>query len=120
LDVIDQGEAFVYSLLDCHDRTSVLAIINAHPKIGADPKTLSADSKKEQGTTGDPVVLSRLKDLNEAYEARYGFRFVVFVNGRSKEEIIPVLEQRLSTGNVEDEMRTAAKVICIFLTQYQC
>lgn len=30
--------------------------------------------------------------------------FVVFVNGRSKEQIIPVLEQRLQNGSKEDEL----------------
>ena len=37
----------------------------------------------------------RLERLNDAYETRFGFRFVVFVNGRSRAEIADVMEQRL-------------------------
>lgn len=35
--------------------------------------------------------------MNDAYEKKYGFKFVVFVNGRQKSEIIPVLKERLES-----------------------
>ena len=33
--------------------------------------------------------------LNELYEQRFGFRYVVFVAGRPKTEIVPLLEHAL-------------------------
>ncbi|MDP9285507.1 MAG: 2-oxo-4-hydroxy-4-carboxy-5-ureidoimidazoline decarboxylase, partial [Actinomycetota bacterium] len=57
-------------------------LLDAHPAIGG--KTTSARSAREQGTDDDPAVLAELAELNAAYEAKFGFRFVVFVNGRPR------------------------------------
>ena len=64
-------------------------------EIGADPATLSATSRREQAAGDDPATLRDLATLNEEYERRFGFRFVVWVNGRSKSALIPVLRSRL-------------------------
>jgi 2-oxo-4-hydroxy-4-carboxy--5-ureidoimidazoline (OHCU) decarboxylase len=79
-------------------------LLDAHPPIGG--KASSARSAREQGTDDDPAVLERLAALNRAYEERFGFRFVVFVNGRPRREIIPVLEERLGRTRTE-ELSTA-------------
>jgi 2-oxo-4-hydroxy-4-carboxy--5-ureidoimidazoline (OHCU) decarboxylase len=79
-------------------------VLDAHPPIGG---TASSErSAREQGTDDDPLVLTRLAELNEAYEERFGFRFVVFVNGRPRREIVPVLERRLRRTR-EEELTTA-------------
>jgi 2-oxo-4-hydroxy-4-carboxy--5-ureidoimidazoline (OHCU) decarboxylase len=78
-------------------------VLDAHPAIGGKPT--SERSAKEQGTDDDPEVLARLAELNRAYEAAFGFRFVVFVNGRPRREIIPILEQRLQRTR-EEELTT--------------
>jgi 2-oxo-4-hydroxy-4-carboxy--5-ureidoimidazoline (OHCU) decarboxylase len=90
-----------------------VAVINAHPRIGERPDKVSAASFKEQGyqhDTTSPEVLLRLASLNEEYEQKFGFRFVVFVNRRSKEAIVPVLEARLR-GTRDEERRTALREI---------
>ena len=73
--------------------------LNAHPAIGA--RRLSARSAAEQGEDADPVVLSELASLNRVYEAKFGFRFVVFVAGRPRREILDVLRGRIA--RTEDE-----------------
>ena len=75
-------------------------VLDAHPAIGA--TTLSARSAGEQGTDEAP----ELDELNQAYEERFGFRFVVFVNGRPKSAIVPVLQERLERTR-EQELTTA-------------
>ncbi len=90
-----------------------IAVINAHPRIGERPDTVSVASFREQGYDRDttpPEVLRRLATLNEEYEAKFGFRFVVFVNRRSKEALVPVLEARLR-GSRDEERRTALREI---------
>jgi 2-oxo-4-hydroxy-4-carboxy--5-ureidoimidazoline (OHCU) decarboxylase len=82
-----------------------IAVLDAHPPIGADAASLSLRSRREQGTSADPATLSHLVELNGAYEKKFGFRFVVFVAGRSKEEIVPVLRARLANTR-EAELRT--------------
>jgi 2-oxo-4-hydroxy-4-carboxy--5-ureidoimidazoline (OHCU) decarboxylase len=81
-----------------------LEALNAHPPIGA--RGLSARSAEEQGTDADPAVLTELAYLNQVYEEKFGFRFVVFVNRRSKAEILEVLSSRLERTR-EEELETA-------------
>ncbi|KAK3829019.1 MAG: Oxo-4-hydroxy-4-carboxy-5-ureidoimidazoline decarboxylase [Benniella sp.] len=99
-----------------------LEIINAHPRIGAPKANLSALSLIEQGYSAedaaklatqaatsqdDEATQAKLKELNERYEAKYGFKFVVFVNGRPRSEIIPVMESRIENSTEKQEMKTA-------------
>jgi 2-oxo-4-hydroxy-4-carboxy--5-ureidoimidazoline (OHCU) decarboxylase len=81
-----------------------LEALQAHPAIGAG--NLSERSAAEQGPGGDPVTLTELAYLNQVYEEKFGFRFVVFVNRRSKKEILEVLRQRLER-TPEEELDTA-------------
>jgi 2-oxo-4-hydroxy-4-carboxy--5-ureidoimidazoline (OHCU) decarboxylase len=82
-----------------------VAVLNAHPRIGADPASLSALSRREQGGGADIATVRDLAAMNDDYERRFGFRFVVFVNGRSKAEIVPVFRERLRHTR-EDELAT--------------
>jgi len=77
-----------------------LEALTAHPAIGQSAG-LSARSAAEQGDDADPEVLAELARLNAAYEAKFGFRFVVFVNGRPKREIVEVLRARI--GQTEEQ-----------------
>ena len=81
-------------------------VLDAHPAIGGRPT--SATSAREQGTDDDPAVLAELADLNRAYEQKFGFRFVVFVDGRPKTEILEVLRGRLERTR-EEELETALR-----------
>jgi 2-oxo-4-hydroxy-4-carboxy--5-ureidoimidazoline (OHCU) decarboxylase len=80
--------------------------LNAHPAVGA--RRLSPRSAQEQGGRDDPAVLTELAYLNQVYEEKFGFRFVVFVNRRSKREIVEVLRQRLERTRAE-ELETALR-----------
>jgi 2-oxo-4-hydroxy-4-carboxy--5-ureidoimidazoline (OHCU) decarboxylase len=77
--------------------------LNAHPAIGA--KRLSSRSAEEQGSDSDPAILSELAYLNQVYEEKFGFRFVVFVAGRPKREILQVLSERIGRTR-EEELET--------------
>ena len=79
-------------------------VLDAHPAIGA--RNLSPRSAREQGREDEPAVLEELADLNRAYEEKFGFRFVVFVNRRPKSEIVPILRERLER-TPEEEFETA-------------
>ncbi|HUH16883.1 MAG TPA: 2-oxo-4-hydroxy-4-carboxy-5-ureidoimidazoline decarboxylase [Methylomirabilota bacterium] len=86
-----------------------IELLDAHPRIGADPATVSELSHAEQGfdePEGDDQtwVGEELSALNDAYESRFGFRFVVFVAGRPRSDIIPILERALHADR-EEELR---------------
>jgi len=80
--------------------------LNAHPAIGA--RKLSRRSAGEQGSDADPAVLSELAYLNQVYEEKFGFRFVVFVNSRPKREILEVLRERIGR-TLEEELDTGCR-----------
>jgi len=82
-----------------------LEALDAHPAIGA-RAGLSERSATEQGADADPVILTELAYLNQVYEEKFGFRFVVFVNGRPKLEILEILRGRLERTR-EEELETA-------------
>ena len=83
-----------------------LEALDAHPAIGA--RRLSARSAAEQGSDADPTILSELAYLNRVYEEKFGFRFVVFVHGRSKREILEVLRERIAR-TPEEELDTGCR-----------
>ena len=101
------------AILDELSEAEQVAVINAHPRIGERPDKVSAASFKEQGYdqgTTPPELFLRLANLNDEYEQKFGFRFVIFVNRRSKEAIVPILEARLR-GTRDEERRTALREI---------
>ena len=96
-----------------------VAVINAHPRIGESADRVRAKSShsfREQGYDRDttpPEVFERLAQLNDAYEEKFGFRFVVFVNGRPKVAILPVLEARLRGSRGEEIEAALAEIVAI-------
>ena len=79
-----------------------VAALATHPRIGE-------PSEEQRGA--EPDVLDELARLNEAYERRFGFAFVVFVNGRTRAELLPVLRERLERERA-DELETGLRELC--------
>jgi 2-oxo-4-hydroxy-4-carboxy--5-ureidoimidazoline (OHCU) decarboxylase len=51
-------------------------------------------------------VYEELAMLNEIYQRRHGFRYLVFVAGRPKREIVPLLERAITVDS-DEELRRA-------------
>jgi 2-oxo-4-hydroxy-4-carboxy-5-ureidoimidazoline decarboxylase len=100
--VIAQARAILATMSEAER----IAVLDAHPRIGA-TSGLSARSAAEQRAAEptDAATLAELERLNAAYEARFGFRFVVFVRGRSRADLLPVLRARLDRSR-EAELAT--------------
>jgi len=79
-----------------------VAALAAHPRIGE-------PSEEQRGA--EPEVLAELARLNEEYERRFGFSFVVFVNGRTRAELVPVLRERLARRRAE-ELEAGLRALC--------
>jgi 2-oxo-4-hydroxy-4-carboxy--5-ureidoimidazoline (OHCU) decarboxylase len=91
-------------------------VLDAHPAIGA--TATSARSTREQGTDDDPEVLAELAQLNRAYEEKFGFRFVVFVNQRPRREIVPILRERLERTRAEELQTGVDELIQIAIDRW--
>jgi 2-oxo-4-hydroxy-4-carboxy--5-ureidoimidazoline (OHCU) decarboxylase len=102
-DPLGRADEITAELTD-EEKVEALA---AHPAIGT-TRGLSATSAAEQGTDADPAVLSELSYLNQVYEEKFGFRFVVFVAGRQKREILEKLRARIARTR-EEELDTGCR-----------
>ena len=90
-----------------------LGVLNAHPDLAgrlALAGGLTADSTAEQASAGldkcSPEEFARLRALNDAYKAKFGFPFIMAVKGRSRAEIIQAFEDRVN-NDAETEFATA-------------
>jgi OHCU decarboxylase len=93
-------------------------LLASHPRIGAPPDSVSELSFREQGydrpSSADGIDLAdRLEELNREYEARFGFRFVVFVAGRSRDEIAQVIARSLEADREAEKQRALQDVVAI-------
>ena len=97
------------------DREDWLEAFRSHPKIGekktANPVTAQAQqwsTQEQQGVanaTADTV--DKLARLNRAYEEKFGFIFIVCATGKTSDEILALLEQRIN-NDPEAELPVAA------------
>jgi 2-oxo-4-hydroxy-4-carboxy-5-ureidoimidazoline decarboxylase len=121
-----------------------LELIDAHPRLGAPPATVSklsyveqgydrgtaasrsvadagperdADAGSEQDREQDRVA-AELDRLNAAYEARFGFRYCVFVAARSRAELLPGMAAALSADREAEIGRALDAVVDIARARY--
>ncbi len=90
-----------------------------HPRIGE--RKLAGRSAAEQGEPAqeDPEVMAELAELNAAYEERFGFRFVVFVNRRPRAEIVPVLRERIERTRTEELETGCDELVAIAVDRWR-
>lgn len=87
---------------------TLLSVLGSHPRLGA-KKVDSAQSAAEQANLqGQGEELAR---LNEEYETAFpGLRYVVFVNGRGRPEIMENMRVRIARGDYALEVDEALQV----------
>ncbi|TIC08814.1 hypothetical protein E3Q15_03823 [Wallemia mellicola] len=88
------------NIVNTWDLSNKALFVNSHPRIGQ-VAGLSKLSREEQASKRTPEdVLIKLDELNRAYEEKYPKqRFITFVNGRTRAEIIPEIESILSQSD---------------------
>ena len=103
-----------------------IELIDAHPRLGAAPGTVSQMSYVEQGYdrgTGTPAdsevdVAAELERLNAAYEERHGFRYCVFVAGRSREALLPDMAAAIDADRTSELHRALDAVVDIAIDRH--
>ena len=89
-----------------------------HPRIGQ-RVNISSRAAKEQGADEDPALLAALAKLNKSYEQKFGFRFVVFVDGRPRAEILSVLRERMQRSREEELTAGLDDLVAIALDRWR-
>jgi 2-oxo-4-hydroxy-4-carboxy-5-ureidoimidazoline decarboxylase len=98
------------------DRADWLEAFAAHPRIGEiGSGGLSGShesgwaAREQAGVASAPAsVHERLAAANREHDARFGYIFIVCATGKSADEMLAMLEQRL-TNDPEAELRIAAE-----------
>jgi OHCU decarboxylase len=97
------------------DRNDWLEAFRSHPKIGekkaADPVSAQAHkwSGQEQAgvATAPQDTVDSLATLNRAYEEKFGFIFIICATGKTSDEMLAALRERLE-HDAADELPIAA------------
>ncbi|CUM47715.1 uncharacterized protein AC631_01714 [Debaryomyces fabryi] len=93
-------------------------IIAAHPRLGRSApnksEKLSTHSSEEQKSLqGSEEEARRLTELNEQYETTFpGLRYVVFVNGRPRSDIMQNMKERINRNKISLERRDSFNAMC--------
>ncbi len=90
-----------------------LALIRAHPDLGARAKMTEASAGEQAGAGLDqltPDEYKLLQTLNSAYKRKFGFPFIYAVKGAGKHDILRALEQRFAS-DAAAERETALQQI---------
>lgn len=98
-------------------------LVDAHPPLGAAPGSVSVLSFREQGYDREAADASaederrridaELAVLNAAYDARFGFRYCVFVAGRPRAALLPGFRAALHRERAEELRRALGDVIAV-------
>ena len=95
-------------------REEQLALLRAHPDLGARAR-MSAASTREQGGAGldqlTPEEFAELTALNQTYRDKFGFPFLFAVKGSGKSAIMEALRRRAS-ADAEQELAEALSQVC--------
>jgi OHCU decarboxylase len=110
-ELISKADRVWWSL----DSEDWLEAFHSHPKIGekkaAAPTAVEAQRWSEDEQSGlrnsEKETLQALAKLNQTYEEKFGFIFIVCASGRSSEEMLAILRERLQNDAAE-ELRIAA------------
>jgi len=89
-----------------------LEALAAHPRIGERAGGVGRAARwsagEQAGAAGDPAeVRAELVQANRVYEDRFGFVFVVCATGKTGEEMLALLRERMANDPAE-ELRVAA------------
>ena len=99
------------------DETDWLEAFRSHPKIGEKKAANSVSAQSQQWSSQEQQgvqhaareAIEKLAQLNIDYEKKFGFIFIVCATGKSSDEILALLEQRLPNDPVEELPVAAAE-----------
>jgi 2-oxo-4-hydroxy-4-carboxy-5-ureidoimidazoline decarboxylase len=95
--------------VDAAPREMQLALIRAHPELASRARMADASVREQSGAGLDqcsPAEFEAFQRLNAAYNARFGFPFIVAVKGLTRSDILGAFEARLA-HDPETEFATA-------------
>ena len=122
--LFDEARAIAHAM----PRDEQIELVDAHPRLGAPPGSVSALSFVEQGYDREAAdaaaetershVAAELDRLNAAYEEQFGFRYCVFVAGRPRAALLPEFEAALGRAPDAELHRALDAVVDIAIDRH--
>lgn len=95
----------VWFSLDRHDW---LEAFSSHQRIGDLGKKASRGAREQKSMAqADETVLEEFKALNEKYENKFGFIFLIHASGKSPKEMLSALKNRIN-NDTDEEIKNAS------------
>jgi 2-oxo-4-hydroxy-4-carboxy-5-ureidoimidazoline decarboxylase len=110
---VEQLHAAMIAVVQAAPRAEQLALLRAHPDLGARARMSEASAAEQAGAGLDrltPAAFERLQRLNAAYQEKFGYPFLFAVKGSTTDEILAALEARVSR-NAEEELAEALRQV---------
>jgi len=98
--LLDRADAVLAGLPD----GEIDAALDGHPRIGAKPDDPSSAREQARVIDADEAVRAELAAKNREYDDRFGYVYLVCASGRSAEELLGILIERLD-NDPETERR---------------
>lgn len=100
LDAPDALAAAMREAVDSAPLDQQLALIKAHPELASRASMADASVREQAGAGLDectPQEFEAFQRFNAAYNARFGFPFIIAVKGLTRADILTAFEQRLTS-----------------------
>ena len=103
-------------MINIYEKSSkekIIEIFNLHPKLAIEKKLTSFSSKEQIGAklnTCTEEELAEFKNLNEQYQTKFAFPFIIAVKGKSKDDILNSFRKRVE-NNFNDEFEEAKQQV---------
>jgi 2-oxo-4-hydroxy-4-carboxy-5-ureidoimidazoline decarboxylase len=110
---LDALYALMTGQVDRATREECLALLQAHPDLGARARLSEASTAEQSGAGLDSLTLTefdQLQRLNASYRSRFGFPFLLAVKGSTKYDVLRALQARME-NSPEDEFREALRQV---------
>ncbi len=100
---------------DALDRDDWVEAFRAHPRIGEKKAAVATGARAASWAGGEQAKVDAASDaakaelvtINQAYEARFGFLYIVCATGKTADEMIAIAKERM-THTPEQEIRVAS------------
>jgi 2-oxo-4-hydroxy-4-carboxy-5-ureidoimidazoline decarboxylase len=110
---LDALHARMVDTMHAATRAEQLALLRAHPDLGARMRMSDASTGEQSGAGLDSLrgpQFEELQRLNRAYRERFGFPFLLAVKGSTPAQVLGSLVERLPRG-ADDEFAEALRQV---------
>jgi 2-oxo-4-hydroxy-4-carboxy-5-ureidoimidazoline decarboxylase len=101
------------AVVDNMSAAEQLALIKAHPDLGSKTKMAEASVQEQAGVGLDRLSTGeyeRFQSLNQAYQDKFDFPFVVAVKDHTKESILAAFETRLKNSQEHERKKALTEI----------